>query len=125
MTSFIECLCTCVFLHLLIYMAESGLSCGTWDLLLQLMDSLVAALRLSCSMTCGILVPQQGIKPVSPALQGRLLTSGPLGKSPEYLLNATIDKAKCFYPRSASKVLFYPLICLYFFLSFFYLFLLV
>ena len=93
-------------------MAESRLSCDTWDLSLQLTDSLVAALRLSCSLACGILVPQQRIKPVSPALQGRLLTSGPLGKSPENLLNATIDKAKYFYPRSVSKVLFYPLICL-------------
>ena len=89
-------------------MAESGLTCDTWDLSLQLTDSLVAALRLSCSLACGILVPQQRIKPVSPALQG----SGPLGKSPENLLNATIDKAKYFYPRSVSKVLFYPLICL-------------
>ena len=28
-----------------------------------------------------ILVPRQGIKPTSPALQGRLLTTGPPGKS--------------------------------------------
>ena len=93
-------------------MAESGLSCGTWDLSLQLLDSLVAVVRLSCSLACGILVPQQGFKPVCPALQGRLLTSGPPGKSPEYLLNATIDKAKYFYPRSASQVLFCPFLCL-------------
>ena len=39
------------------------------------------ALGLGCSTDCGILVPQTGIKPASPALQGRFLTTGPLGKS--------------------------------------------
>ena len=29
-------------------------------------DSLVIALRLSCSLGCGILVPQPGIEPMSP-----------------------------------------------------------
>ena len=29
-------------------------------------DSLVIALRLSCSVGCGILVPQPGIEPMSP-----------------------------------------------------------
>ena len=43
--------------------------------------SVVALLGLSCSMTCGILVPQLGFKPTSPALQGRFLTTGPPGKS--------------------------------------------
>ena len=32
-------------------------------------------------MACGILVPQSGIKLTSPVLQGRLLTTRPLGKS--------------------------------------------
>ena len=32
---------------------------------------------------CGILVPQPGIELISPALQGRFLTTGPLGKSHE------------------------------------------
>ena len=36
-------------------------------------DSLVVAHGLSCSTACGILVPQPGIEPVSPALQGRFL----------------------------------------------------
>ena len=36
---------------------------------------------LSCSEACGILVPWPGIKPASPALQGRFLTTGPPGKS--------------------------------------------
>ena len=31
---------------------------------------------------CGILVPRPGMKPTSPALEGRFLTTGPPGKSP-------------------------------------------
>ena len=34
---------------------------------------------LSCSRACKILVPQQGIEPMSPALQGRFLITGPPG----------------------------------------------
>ena len=30
---------------------------------------------------CGVLAPQPGIKPVPPALQGEVLTTGPSGKS--------------------------------------------
>ena len=37
--------------------------------------------RLSCSMACGILVCLPGIEPMSPALHGRFLTNGQLGKS--------------------------------------------
>ena len=43
----------------------------------------VMALRPSCFLACGILVPSPGIKPMSPALQGRFLTAGPPGKSLE------------------------------------------
>ena len=43
---------------------------------LQGMQALVVvAGRLSCSGACGILVPCPGIEPVSPALQGRFLTT--------------------------------------------------
>ena len=35
---------------------------------------------LSCSATYGFLVPWPGIKPVSPALEGKFLTTGPAGK---------------------------------------------
>ena len=46
--------------------------------------SVVAGCRLSCSVaTSGILVPQTGIKLASPAFQGKLVTSGPPGKSLE------------------------------------------
>ena len=37
--------------------------------------------RFSCPVACGILVPQPGIEPVSPALEGGFLTTGPPGKS--------------------------------------------
>ena len=36
--------------------------------------------EFSCSVACGILVPQPGIEPVSLVLQGRFLTTGPPGK---------------------------------------------
>ena len=43
--------------------------------------SVVVAGGFSCPQACGILVPQPGIEPVSPALQGGYLTTGPPGKS--------------------------------------------
>ena len=43
--------------------------------------SVVVLGRLSCSMSGGILAPRPGTDPVSPALQGGFLTTGPLGKS--------------------------------------------
>ena len=43
----------------------------------------LAASGLSCPIVCGILVPRPGIKPTSPALEGRFSTTGPGGK---YLL---------------------------------------
>ena len=45
-------------------------------------DAAVVAQRLRCSQACGILVPQPGVEPTSPALEGRFLTTGPPGKSP-------------------------------------------
>ena len=43
--------------------------------------SLVIAPRLSGSTECGILVPWPGIEPMSPALEGRVWTTGAPGKS--------------------------------------------
>ena len=37
-------------------------------------------------VACGTLVPQPGIKPASPALEGRVLTTGLLGKSLKVVL---------------------------------------
>ena len=36
---------------------------------------------LSCPAACGILVPQQGIEPASPAFEGGFFTTGLPGKS--------------------------------------------
>ena len=41
---------------------------------------LVVTHGLSCPSACGIPVPQPAVKPVSPALEGRFLTSEPPGK---------------------------------------------
>ena len=43
--------------------------------------SFVVVCGLSCSVACGILVPQPGITPASHALQGRFVIVGPPGKS--------------------------------------------
>ena len=53
-----------------------------------LCQQLVVARGLSscgfnCPVACGILVPQPGIECVSPALEGRFLTSGPHKRSPQ------------------------------------------
>lgn len=52
----------------------SGFCCGTQAL--GYVGSAVGAHRLSCPVSCGILVPGPGIIPVSPALAGGLLTTG-------------------------------------------------
>ena len=51
-------------------LAALGLHCSAWA-------SLVVAHRHSCLEACGILVPQLGIKPTSPELEGGFLTTGP------------------------------------------------
>ena len=44
------------------------------------MGSVIAAHWLSCPVACGNL-SRPGVKPVSPVLEGRVLTTGPPGKS--------------------------------------------
>ena len=44
--------------------------------------SVIVAPGLSCPAAHGILVPRPGIEPLSPALEGRFLTTGPPGKPP-------------------------------------------
>ena len=69
-----------VLLHQWVLVVSCGIFlCGTQAS--EGAGSVVAVLGLSCSRTCGILVPQLGFKPTSPALQGRFLTTGPPGKS--------------------------------------------
>ena len=57
--------------------------CGAWTLVVSRMwTSVVLALKLNYLVACRILVPWPGIKPASPALQGRYLPTGPSGKPP-------------------------------------------
>ena len=73
-------ICKCV------YLAVSGLSWSMKDLCcvlraLSLWHRVSSCSGLSCSKACWILVPWPGIKPVSPAVQGGFLTTGPARKS--------------------------------------------
>ena len=52
-------------------------TCGT-------QGSVIVALGLSYCVACGTVVPQPGIEPASPALRGRLLTTGVPGNSLSY-----------------------------------------
>ena len=54
-------------------------SCGVQAL--ESVGSVVTVHRLSCPAACGILVPWLGMEPTFLSLEGRLLTSGPPGKS--------------------------------------------
>ena len=71
-----------------IYLAAPRLSCAMRDHsfwcsdCLDVMHGLSACNAwLSCSEACEIPVPQPGLEPTSPALQGRFLTTGLPGKS--------------------------------------------
>ena len=60
-----------------------GLSCIMQGLLSWYTGSVVEVLGLGCSTACGSnLVPWPGVESISPTLQGRFLTTGPLGKFP-------------------------------------------
>ena len=61
--------------------------CGMRALSLRSASSVVVARGLSCLTACGILVPQPGIEPASPALEGGFFTTAPPGKSLERDLN--------------------------------------
>ena len=62
--------------------------------------SAVTVLGLSCSAACGILVPHPRIKLMSPALQGRFLTTGPPGKS----LHMTFSISVCLIRDACMKL---------------------
>ena len=67
------------------FVAAHGLSsCGARAL--ECTDSVVAARGLSCLEAFGDL-PRPGLEPVSRVLAGRFLTTGPLGKSFDTVLN--------------------------------------
>ena len=84
-------LCVCVCVCVCVCAAASGPSYIMQDPSLWCTDSLAVACRLSCSTACGILVPQPGIEPASPALQSRFLTSGPPGKSSAVTITENIQ----------------------------------
>ena len=60
-------------------------SYGLQPLELRCIGSIAAAYALSCPALCGILVPWAGIVPISPALEGKFLTSGPPRKSQYFI----------------------------------------
>ena len=65
-----------------IYITVLGLHCRVQAL--KCSDSVTVSCRPTCPMACGILVPWPGIRPASPALEGRFPTTGPQGKSPRW-----------------------------------------
>ena len=71
-------------------LAALGLSCVVWDISLWFTDCLWFCVQGSCPLACGIFVPGSGIEPMSSALQGRFLTTGPPGKS---LSNVFLNKS--------------------------------
>ena len=86
------CLCWSFLRHSgFLQLWHKGLCCcREWAL--EHMDSVIAALSslvvvcvFTCPMACGILVPRPGIEPVSSALEGGFLTTGPPGKVPSDL----------------------------------------
>ena len=62
-----------VFIYLFIYLAMPGLRCSLWDLELQHANSLAVA--------CGIQFPEQGWNQGPQHCEGRVLVTGPPGKS--------------------------------------------
>ena len=56
---------------------------STWDI----WASIVVAHGFSCLLECGIFIPQPGIDPTPPVLEGRFFTIEPLEKSLEHLLS--------------------------------------
>ena len=62
-----------------VVVADRLSSCGIQAL--EHAGSVAVVCGHSCSVVCGILVPQPRMEPVSIALQGKSLTVGPQGKS--------------------------------------------
>ena len=73
----------------------------------------------TCSTACGILVPQPGMEPVSSALQGRFLTTGPPRKSQSLDLSVLFERWSLQSQKNSSVLLpsSNPLPINFFFLS--------
>ena len=76
----------------------------------------VATHGLGCSTACGILVPQSGIEPASPALKGRFLTTGPPGKS--LVSHPFNQKSLCSQVLHVEHFILYPSIEMVFSITF-------
>lgn len=50
---------------------------------------------LSCFVACETFVPRPRMEPMSPALQGDILTNGPPGKFLSWILSKVLDKQLC------------------------------
>ena len=98
-----------LLLWLLFLIAEHGLWCE---------GSGVVAQGLSYPATRGILVSQRGIKPVSPALAGRFLATGPPGKF-RFFISLSLSFF-FFHPFALSLIFIYALSCLFTFFLFFF-----
>ena len=79
----------CLFFFFFKYLFSFGNVFSTWDLSLWRTASLYFWCVGSTDAPghVGILLPWPGIKPTSPALEGRFLTTGPPGKSFKRVLN--------------------------------------
>ena len=75
-----------------------GFSCSRAEAL-ECMGSDDVVHGLSCPVACGILVPQPGIEPTSPTLEGRFLITGPPGKFPKLLILILILRMRKWRPR--------------------------
>ena len=62
--------------------------------------SVVVAHGLSCPTACGILGPRAGIEPMSSALAGRCLTTGPQGSPGFVSLYRTVVKKQSYGQRN-------------------------
>ena len=65
------------------YKKSFFLSFWLHQVLVTALQIFVVAHRLNCPAVCGILVPRPGIETMSPALEGRFVTTGSPGKSLE------------------------------------------
>ena len=91
-----------IFFYLLIdwFLTAPGLHCSV-------QASLVVVHGLIHPVACGIFAPQSGIEPLPPALDGRVLTTGPPAKSP--MLSHLFDAP----PQSPNPSLPWTLSCMY------------
>jgi len=88
LSNFLSVLFFSIYLAALGRVARTGssLRCVGFSLVVVYGLSSCGAGGLSCPKPCGILVPRPGVEPMSPALEGRFLTTGPPGKFLSVLL---------------------------------------